>query len=279
MNNAVTVPVTSALVPRDMDGAFRLAEMMARGKMVPDHLKGSAADCFMVIEQAMRWNMSPFAVAQCTSSIKGKLMFEGKLVAAAVESSGAIVGNLDYTFTGTGDDRVIKVSGRRVGDAEVKTVEVKLRDARTDNPLWKRQPDQQLVYHGVRVWARRWTPAVILGVYSREEMGTPEADEYVGTTIDAVAEPVRQTEPVTYETPGTTPGQFLDALEAALNAAQTADAVDAIQAHPRVQKAMDAFTNGHKARLLTIMTEAIHRTEPPENNAPNDDDDFPGGRP
>ena len=42
--------------------------------------------CLVVIEQAMRWGMSPFAVAQCTSSIGGKLMYEGKLVAAAVES-------------------------------------------------------------------------------------------------------------------------------------------------------------------------------------------------
>jgi hypothetical protein len=40
----------------------------------------------MVIEAAMRWGMSPFAVAQETSVIQGKLMFSGKLVAAAIQT-------------------------------------------------------------------------------------------------------------------------------------------------------------------------------------------------
>jgi hypothetical protein len=169
----------------------RLAEMMSRAKLVPAHLQGSPGDCLMVVEQAMRWQMSPFAVAQCAASIKGKLMFEGKLIAAAVESSGAVEGFLDYQFSGEGAGRKIVVSGRRRGEAEPRTVEVALKDAKTDNRMWQIQPDQQLVYHGARVWARRWTPAVILGVYSPEEFSTAPApvDTFVGPTIDATPEP------------------------------------------------------------------------------------------
>ena len=65
----------------------------------------------MVIEQAMRWNMSPFAVAQCTSVINKKLMFEGKLVAAAVQSSGILSGRLSYTFAGDGNTQQFTVTG------------------------------------------------------------------------------------------------------------------------------------------------------------------------
>ena len=191
--NAV-VPVAAPapanpLAPQNFDQAVRLAEMMARGKLVPVHLQGSVSDCLMVIEQAMRWRMSPFAVAQCTSVIKGKLMFEGKLVAAAVETVGAITGHFHYTFTGAGADRGITVSATRTGETTPQTVDVKLKDAKTDNGMWVKQPDQQLVYHGARVWARRWTPAVILGVYSREEpdMDEPAADAFIGTTIDSTA--------------------------------------------------------------------------------------------
>ena len=162
---------SGALVPHNMDEAIRLAQFMAGARTVPKHLWDSPGDCLMVIELAMRWGMSPFAVAQATSIIQGKQMIEGKLVAAAVENSGAIVGHIDYDFAGIGDARSITVTATRRGETNPRTVEVKLADAKTSNPLWVKQPDQQLVYHGARVWARRWTPAVILGVYSREEMG------------------------------------------------------------------------------------------------------------
>ena len=50
----------TSLVPQTMEQAMRLAEMMSRGKMLPQHLQGSPGDCLMVVEQAMRWGMSPF---------------------------------------------------------------------------------------------------------------------------------------------------------------------------------------------------------------------------
>ena len=36
------------------------------------------------------------------------------------------------------------------------------------------QPDQQLAYHGSRVWARRHAPELMLGVYSPEEFDEPQ---------------------------------------------------------------------------------------------------------
>ena len=89
--NAITVPAAgNGMIPPDMGAAMRLAEMMSTGKLVPAHLQKSPGDCLMVVELAMRFRMSPFAVAQCTSVIQGKLMLEGKLVAAAINSSGVL---------------------------------------------------------------------------------------------------------------------------------------------------------------------------------------------
>jgi len=193
--NAITRPdyAPSTLVPASLSEAVRFAEMMSQARTVPKHLQSSPGDCLMVVEQAMRWGMSPFAVAQATSVISGKLMFEGKLVAAAVETSGAITGHLDYEFGGEGETRTVTVSATRRGETSPRAVSVALKEARTNNEMWKRQPDQQLVYHGARVWARRWTPAVILGVYSREEMGPIIEGEveppHAGPTIEAKAEP------------------------------------------------------------------------------------------
>jgi hypothetical protein len=44
------------------------------------------ANCFLVVNQAVRWNMDPFAVAQCVSVVHGKLCYEGKLIAAIIEA-------------------------------------------------------------------------------------------------------------------------------------------------------------------------------------------------
>lgn len=263
--------VMNSLIPRSMNEAIQLAELMARGKMMPEHLR-NPGDALMVIEQAMRWQMSPYAVAQATFSIKGKLLFAGTLVAAAIEHSGAIVGHMDYQFTGEGLTRKIIVSATRKGEASPRTVEVALKDAQTANENWKKQPDQQLVYHGARVWGRRWTPGVMLGVYSPEEMSETPPDTFRGTTIEATPE----TPAAKWETPPqraeiTDPVAWLKQLDVDLAAAQTAEEIDEILAAPDVQTAQDHARNGAKARLDKMIAAAVHRARSMETSAPDDD--------
>lgn len=268
--NAVVQHQPSAMttmIPRSMNEAIQLAELMARGKMMPEHLR-NPGDCLMVIEQSMRWNMSPFAVAQNTFSIKGKLLFAGMLVAAAIEHSGAITGLIDYQFSGEGPSRKIVVSATRKGEASPRTVEIALKDAQTSNENWKKQPDQQLCYHGARVWARRWTPGVILGVYSPEEMSdAPPIDTFKGTTIEA--EPATPTP----QPKGQTSAQWLDETEARLRDATDGDTVDAIIAEDKTQKMLDWLQNGAKQRLNGIIAEALARTRPEDfaENTPEHD--------
>lgn len=181
MSNDLVVASPDALTPHGLSEAMQLANLMTKAKVLPKHLQNDPGTCLMVIEQAMRWRMSPFAVAQCTSNIGGKLMFEGKLVAAACQSIGAIVGHFDYAFDGEGDQRSVTVSATRTGESEPRAVKIAWWEVATENVMWKKQPDQQLVYAGTRVWARRWAPAAILGVYSPEEFD-------VGTVIDGAAD-------------------------------------------------------------------------------------------
>lgn len=186
MNAIATTTGNTALTPTSMESAIKLAEMMARGKLVPSHLHNSPGDCLMVIEASMRWQMSPFAVAQCTSVIQGKLMFEGKLVAAALNASGILSTRLDYDFSGEAAQRAVTVRGTLRGETKAREVTVYLSEAKTSNGLWTKQPDQQLVYAGTRVWARRHAPEVMLGVYAPEEFD--RADAFEGPTIEANAE-------------------------------------------------------------------------------------------
>lgn len=256
MNAIVTSGAgASALMPTNMESAFKLAEMMSRGKLVPTHLQGQPGDCLMVIEQAMRWGMSPFAVAQSTSVIQGKLMFEGKLVSAAVHGSGMLAGRLSYEFSGEGDTRAVKVLGTIKGEAAPRDMEVRLKDAKTNNGMWTKQPDQQLIYFGTRAWARRHTPEVMLGVYSPEEMDTPQPrEDFTGTTLDS--SPVEDAPP-----PKTRKvSDILDEIKELFAKAEDRDAVDVAIASDVVQKAMDIVRGGAKDSLQKMVNEAIART-------------------
>jgi hypothetical protein len=181
-----------ALLPTNMRDAMEMASMMAKAGFFPKELNNPGS-CLFVVEQAMRWNMSPYAVATEMSFPQGKPMFSGKLVAAAVQSSGTIQGRLHYHYTGIGADRAVTVSATLRGESEPVSVDVRLADAKTSNQHWQKSPDQMLAYHGARVWARRYAPEVMLGVYSPEEFEDAPAAAPMppasGPTIQGRAEP------------------------------------------------------------------------------------------
>ena len=261
---------SSGLIPRNMAEAMQLAEMMARGKMVPEHLR-NPGDLIMVIDQAMRWQMSPMAVAQATFSIKGRLGYSGTIIHAAVEHCEVLDGLLDYKFSGEGQSRKVRVIGTRRGEKEPKEVEVVLKDAITDNVWWKKTPDQMLVYHGARVWARRWTPGVIYGVYSREELLDAPADTFTGTTIEAKAEPAVDAAPQETASPRKrTMQDAIDEVQAELAAAPDRAAVDVVLATPKAKYIANHAENGAKLTWEGLRDVALTRTAQAPDTAPGD---------
>jgi hypothetical protein len=267
----------SGMIPTDMTAAMRLAEMMSTGRLVPTHLQKSPGDCLMVVELAMRFRMSPFAGAQCTSDISGKLMLEGKLVAAAINSSGVLEDRLSYDFAGANDTREVTVKGTMRGETAPREMTVSLKEARTSNALWTKQPDQQLVYFATRAWARRHAPEVMLGVYSPEEFDAQTVrDTFRGTTLDAAPvthDPAPTQPPVTVEPPKQakpTVTQWLDALALELAGCEGGEEVDAILAREDVQQAQDRLRNGAADRLNHMIQTAIARTAATETSAPED---------
>ena len=250
----------NALMPTDMRSAMDLAQMMARAKLVPSHLQDKPGDCLLVIEQAARWGMSPFAVAQSTSVISGKLMFEGKLVSAAVQSSGILSSRLAFDFDGEGASRAVTVKGTIRGEDEPRTIRVTLAEAKTSNGMWTKQPDQQLCYFGVRAWARRHTPEVMLGVYSPEEMETPR-DTFAGPTINA--EPMTAAQMIG----DTIPERVMDApkrtvrelVRDKLVGATTPEHVDAVGELPAVKKALAEAPENIRDEIGRMLSEAMDR--------------------
>lgn len=191
-NNQIRVINNSkdALIPKDIHEATKLAEIMSIARLVPNHLQDNIGDCLMVIMQAQRWGMDAFSVAQCTSVVRGKLCFEGKLVAAALYATGAIDGSLDYKFHGEGKDKSITITGRRRGSSVDQKVTGHLQQWRNEkNEHWNSSPEDMLIYRGTRQWARRFAPEVLLGAYTPDEIDNYE--EPINATVIDVT-------PVTY---------------------------------------------------------------------------------
>jgi hypothetical protein len=153
----------------------RVARVMAECQYIPEALrKGqpdqAMANCFLIVNQAVRWGIDPFALAQTAYVIGGKLAYEGKTIAAVINSDPRLKGRLDYQFSGQGSIRMVTVSGTFRDTGETKTIEGSVATWQTSNGQWKYDPDQMLVYRGSRQWARRWMPDRLLGVYSADEL-------------------------------------------------------------------------------------------------------------
>lgn len=163
-------------------GAFEqmavIASKMAESSLVPQTLRGkteqeTAANCFRVVEQAQRWKLSPFAVMDSASVVHGKLMWEGKLIAAAINST--LKTRLRYEYSGSGDGRTVVVSGELDGVSVDVSGSVKDWKTTGNGSPWKpSQYDQMLAYRGAREWARRHSPEIILGVYAPDEFETKQ---------------------------------------------------------------------------------------------------------
>jgi hypothetical protein len=184
-----------------------VGNLMAKSSLVPKHLAGHPEDCFLIAAQAFRWRLDPFAVAQHTFVVSGKLGYEGKLIAAIINSR--IGSPLDYIYEGTGDGRKVTVTGCLPGSDTKRSVTGTVGDWKTANENWKKDPDQMLGYRGARTWARRYAPEVALGLVAEDEIpptpmvdvtpppkSAPAAlDAFAGTKVPHMSIPVEGLKP------------------------------------------------------------------------------------
>ena len=276
---------------------MKMAEILAKGKVtVPQHLQNNIGDCMAIVLQAAQWNMDPFAVAQKTHLVSGKLGYEAQLVNAVVITRAPVTGRPQYEWFGDWDKVIGKFKektsqkgetyrvpgwtleeekglGIRVwmtmrGESEPRVLELLLSQATVRNStLWAGDPKQQLAYLAIKRWARLYCPDVLLGVYSADELETPEAPLIPSNSTEL--KPVSRTEavkqrlksgtdapsqmeqqglpphdPETGEILGAPPADPLADLLMLISEAQT---VDALEQH---RDAVAGLKNGMKRRAI-----------------------------
>lgn len=181
-----------------MGAMVNLANIMSTGKAtIPQEYRNSPGDCLAVVMQAVQWGMNPFAVAQKTHFVSGKMGYEAQLVNAVITALAPtkdrlhfewfgdwskVIGKFDIKRGDKGEYRVpgwnlkdeeglgIKVWATIRGEDEPRVLELYLAQARTRNStLWADDPRQQLAYLATKRWARLYCPDVIMGVYTPDE--------------------------------------------------------------------------------------------------------------
>lgn len=202
---------TAALVldSSSFDSMMRVAEVMATGRStIPAHLRGNVGDCMAVIMQSMQWQMNPFAVAQKTHlSQSGALGYEAQLISAVITNRAPIKGRPDYEYIGDWSKVLGKCEERKsdkggkyyvatytkadeeglgvivratfIGEDKPREVTVMMSQAYPRfSTQWATDPQQQISYLAIRKWGRRYTPDVLLGVYTPDELvdGPREVD-------------------------------------------------------------------------------------------------------
>lgn len=176
----------------------RAAKALMHSTLLNPSVRGSAPEeCFsnlmMVFDLSDRWKLPALSIAQCIAIVHGKVVYEGKLIAAMLTASLGV--RLHYHYTGErgtdsyrvfvadrdwadlSEEDLAKVApdryprGWRVIDGSVGDWKTYGKDGRTANPAWTGAAQRnQLSYRGSREWARLYEPAQLLGVYGDDEL-------------------------------------------------------------------------------------------------------------
>jgi hypothetical protein len=161
------------IVFQNMTEVMEFSKLMSlAGNAVPKHLQGNPGMCLAVCVQALEWRFSPFAVANKSYEVQGRLCFESQLVHALIEQRAPIRGRLQHKFEGEGDDRKCIVTAilRETGETMEYTSPPFSKITPKNSPLWKTKPDLQLYYNTSRDFCRAYFPDVLLGVYAQDEL-------------------------------------------------------------------------------------------------------------
>ena len=263
----------------------RASKALMHSSIMNPEIRGQSPEqCFsnlmLLADQSDRWKLPLVAIVQETNIVQGKLVFSGKLIAAALQSSLGV--NLVPWFTGergaldyrvylsdvSWDDMTdkqmdalrpgVQIRGRRIVDGSVGEWRTFKKNSTDPNPAWTGAATQnQLIYRGSREWARRFESAHMLGVYGDDEIDqiqgrmdrardvTPVAGLSTGFTKPAEAQAEPEVEDaVVEEVADTTADAAGEAQDGQVDAEATADATEG-------EGQQQAAEEGNTAEVMT----------------------------
>lgn len=163
----------AALVPRDIESAFRLAQALsASGDMVPKAFQGNPNATMAAIVRGMEVGLAPMQALSSIAVINGRATLWGDAIPALIQRAGH---HIDVECEGQGESLTAVATLTRGDTGKVIVRRFGIADAKRANLLGKPGPWQQypqrMISHRARSWAVRDGAAdALMGLQLAEEV-------------------------------------------------------------------------------------------------------------
>lgn len=180
---------------------FRMAETFAASALVPKHLQGRPADCFIALAMAAELRQSPLMVMQNICIVQGTAGWKAQYVIALANASGVLKDRIDWKVERPGGFTEFK---RRTKEGSIQarmenmrvtafatlagtgarieftvSTEMAISEGWANNEKYTTMPEVMLRYRAAAFLVRFYAPDVLLGMYSDAELETMPAPEAV----------------------------------------------------------------------------------------------------
>lgn len=180
----VRAPITTggtvaALIPQDIEQAYRIASAFAGSGMVPSAFANKPEACFVAIMAGAEVGLPPFQAMQSFAIINGRPSMWGDALVAVIRNQGF---TMKEWFVGEGDDMVAHCAITRPDNGEVTLGEFSVADARkaglwSKAGPWQTSPKRMLKMRARAFAIRDGAADVLRGFQVREEVDDYQAIE------------------------------------------------------------------------------------------------------
>lgn len=160
--------------PATFEHMQRVAKLFAAAELVPQHLRGKTADCFIALGLARRMNEDPIMVMQNIYFVSGKAGWSAQYMIARANKSGIFKGRISWRTKGEGDAlevtafAVLADTGQEV--SAMASFAMAQAEGWTKNPKYKTMPEHMLKWRSATMLVRLYAPDTMMGMQTAEEI-------------------------------------------------------------------------------------------------------------
>ncbi|GEM_PF-1299553 len=184
---------------------WRVARAFANSGLVPKHLTGNEAGCFILLQMSMRLEVDPFMFMQNTyMSPDGKPALYGQMAIALINSRGPFTGPIQFQLTGESDTRKCRAFAKHKITGDICDIDVDIAMAKSEgwysrNKKWQSIPDLMLRYRSGAWLGRVYAPETLMGMPTMEELEDTATLTLVGTGKPGAPYAVEGVQPIVPE--------------------------------------------------------------------------------
>ncbi len=216
-----------AIIPRTIGEVQTLAELFSKSSLLPEALRGKAADVLVSIMAGQELGLSPMAALRGVHVVQGKPVLSADTMVGIVLGSGLAA----YFSCVAESDESVTYETKRVNSPQPQRGTWTMADAKraglTGNPTWAKYPRAMMKARAKAALARDVYPDVLAGCYDPDEASefTPPSNK---RHFNEPASGIVDAEIVERDSTPHPLDQAADALIADIEAASSAGDIDAL---------------------------------------------------